>query len=305
MQWGHIKTLFILSFLILNIYLLIQFVDRQKDSDLGVLDSEEQSYEELLASENISIPDLNQDVTEASYINVSDKKFTSEEMDQLNSMEDLDAALVEDNFILAQFEDPLLVPANANAARITDIVEPYLLYPSEYQYWAWNEEANILLFFQVKDGSRPIYSNQNALLLFYLNDKDEITHYTQTMLGEAEQQGNAETLLPPLNAIGSLYDRGTLTQDEKVTELELGYLSRIESQVFAPTWRITINHEENYFINAIENLTYPGDDMEFLESTITNYMEKIEALPEEEELKEPFEAVIDQKFEEENRSETE
>ncbi|WP_249872304.1 two-component system regulatory protein YycI [Oceanobacillus saliphilus] len=305
MQWGHIKTLFILSFLILNIYLLVQFVDRQRDSDIGVLDSEDQSYEELFESENISLPDLNEDVTEANYINVSEITFTSEEIDQLNSMEDIAATLVEDNFILTQFEKPLPLPENADVNSITALLAPYMLYPSEYTYWAWNEETNILIFFQEIDNNRTIYFNQNALLLFYINDNDEITHYTQTMLGEAEQQGNAETLLPQINAIGSLYDRGSLAPDEDVTDVELGYLSRIESQVFAPTWRITIDEEENYFINAIENLTYPGEDMEFLQTTIDKYMDKIEILPEDNELKEPFTAVINQKFETENRSEPE
>lgn len=77
MQWGHIKTLFILSFLILNIYLLVQYVDRQQDSERPVLDeSKESSMEERLESENITIQtELESDVTESNYISVSQKNL--------------------------------------------------------------------------------------------------------------------------------------------------------------------------------------------------------------------------------------
>ncbi|MFC4024213.1 two-component system regulatory protein YycI [Oceanobacillus longus] len=306
MQWGHIKTLFILSFLVLNIYLLTQFIDKQRDSaDIGFLaDEESGSYEEQFESENIKIPELNQDVTEANYINVSEKTFTDEEMDELNNLDGLEATLVEDNFILSQFQKPITLPANPTNSNITNLVAPYLLYPDQFTYWAWDEESNVIVFFQEKD-NKPIYFNQNALLLFYLNDKNEITHYTQTMLGDAEQQGNTEESITQLQAIGSLYDRGSLTQDEEVTDISLGFLSRIESQVFAPTWKITIDEENYYFVNAIEGLVYSEDDSIFIQTTMENYIEKIKLLPDENDMKAPTLAVFNQKLDRENRSEPE
>ena len=35
MQWGQIKVLFILSFLVLDIFLLNQFMEKQQASELG------------------------------------------------------------------------------------------------------------------------------------------------------------------------------------------------------------------------------------------------------------------------------
>ena len=309
MQWGHIKTLFILSFLILNIYLLVQFVDRQQNSaDMGVLDSgnENASYEELFEQENITITaDLNQDQAETNYINVSEKEFTDEEVGQLNNISGLDATLVDDNFILAQFEEPLSLPANLTKNSVSDLVAPYLLYPEQYTYWAWDEEANVFMYFQQKD-NKPIYYNQNALLLFYVNDKNEITHYTQTMLGDVEKQGNTEEIISPIKAIGSLYDRGSLTQDENVSDVDLGFLSRIESQVFAPTWMIIINEEETYFVNAIEGLLYSEEESVFVQKAIANNLGIIRLLPDENDMKAPAIVVLNQKLDsEENRSELE
>ncbi|WP_087973885.1 two-component system regulatory protein YycI [Oceanobacillus rekensis] len=309
MQWGHIKTLFILSFLVLNIYLLVQFVERQQNSaEMGVLESsnENVSYEELFEQENITISaELSQDLSETNYINVSEKKFTDEEVGQLNNIDGLDATLIDDNFILAQFERPLSLPANLTKDNISDLVAPYLLYPEQYTYWVWDEESNIFMFFQQKD-NKPIYFNQNALLLFYVNDNDEITHYTQTMLGDAEQQGNTEEIISPIKAIGSLYDRGSLTQDENVSDVSLGYLSRIESQVFAPTWKVTINEDEIYFVNAIEGLVYSEEESVFIQKAIINNLDIIRLLPEENDMKAPAVVVLNQKLDsEENRSELE
>ncbi|WP_337017298.1 two-component system regulatory protein YycI [Oceanobacillus massiliensis] len=310
MQWGHIKSLFILSFLILNIYLLFQYVERQRDSDVENLDSGDNApLEEQLASENITITaDTDQEVTEANYISASQRSFTNEEVDQLNGIDNLQATLSGTYFILSQFDKPIPVPEDADADSITALVTPYLLDPDDYAYWGWDEELNIIMFFQRKEG-RTVYLNQNALLLFYLNDKNEITHYTQTMLGEAKKQGNTESLSQPRQAIGSLYQSRDLIQDQEVTDVQLGFVSRInseESQVFAPTWKVTVDGEKNYFVNAIEGIIYPGNDTEFLKMTLAeNYMGKISLLPEDNELKAPATAVFNQKLEQENRSETE
>ncbi|WP_010648862.1 two-component system regulatory protein YycI [Oceanobacillus massiliensis] len=310
MQWGHIKSLFILSFLILNIYLLFQFVERQRDSDVENLESgDNASLEEQLASENITITaDTDQEVTEANYISASQRSFTNEEMEQLNSIDNLQATLSGTYFILSQFDKPIPVTEDADEDSITALVTPYLLDPDDYAYWGWDEELNIIMFFQRKEG-RTVYLNQNALLLFYLNDKNEITHYTQTMLGEAKKQGNTESLSQPRQAIGSLYQSRDLIQDQEVTDVQLGFVSRInseESQVFAPTWKVTVDGEKNYFVNAIEGIIYPGNDTEFLKMTLAeNYMGKISLLPEDNELKAPATAVFNQKLEQENRSETE
>ena len=52
MQWGHIKTLFILSFLILNIYLITALIDRQKD--IGYLDNRELPMEDKLEAAGLN-----------------------------------------------------------------------------------------------------------------------------------------------------------------------------------------------------------------------------------------------------------
>ncbi|AXI11023.1 hypothetical protein CV093_21330 [Oceanobacillus sp. 143] len=308
MQWGHIKTLFILSFLILDIYLLVQFVQKQEEADNGILDNRELSFEEQLKAENITIPKLETGgIEKESYISVSQRLLTKEDVEPLMAKQGVSTEVIDNYFLVSQLEDPIPITESASKDNISELVESYLLFPEQYMYWGWNKDLNVLIFFQeIKD--RPVYFNQNAVALAFLNESNEITHLTQTMLGEPEPQGELQTLIPPLQSIKALYSRSYLNADEEVTgDVVLGYYARLlteGNQVIAPTWKVTVNEERNYFVNAIEGLASPANEIEFLHSTITSDEKKIAALDSESEVKHSFLEVIN-KLEIDNRSETE
>src|SRR5699024_6481156 len=84
MQWNQIKTIFILCFLVLDVYLLIKFIDKQEQTDLGVLEHENTSIEQQLASEDISLPELPTDIEEEEhYISVSPREFSEDDLEKL------------------------------------------------------------------------------------------------------------------------------------------------------------------------------------------------------------------------------
>lgn len=225
----------------------------------------------------------------------------------LNSIENLTAAVIDDEFIVAQLNEPVPIPINASDSRITELLAPNLAYADEYTFWDWNEDYRVLIFSQSKEG-RPIYLNGSAIILAYLNQDNEVTHYTQMMLGESSKQGTAQAINPPIQAIGTLFERNNLIQDDVVTEVKLGFLSRIPaegSHVFAPTWKVTVNESRNYFVNAIEGLVYAGTDKEFLNETIEKNITRIGSLPEESEIKESALHALEQSLEIGNRSEIE
>ena len=86
MQWGQIKTVFILGFLILNVYLLIQFLEKQDQEDLSLLDREESTIEEKLNSENITITrELSEEEEREPFLSVRQKIFDDDDKDQLTS----------------------------------------------------------------------------------------------------------------------------------------------------------------------------------------------------------------------------
>ncbi|WP_068676009.1 two-component system regulatory protein YycI [Oceanobacillus sp. Castelsardo] len=311
MQWGHIKTLFILSFLILNIYLVFQFVQKQQDADLGIIFSQETTIEDQLEADNIKIPKLDMNVKEETYILTSEKVFDEKELEKIQNKDDRQTVVINGNFIVSQLEEPIPIPKNASNQEISDLVKGQIFFPDEFVYWDWHKELNVLIFFQQIEG-RTVYYNEHGpgLLLVYLNDKNEITHYTETLLNKTDAQGSgSKPLIQPMQAIEALYNSNDLHPNEEVTKIKLGYYSRLieeGEQVFAPTWNVTVNGERNYFINAIEGFIFSSIDKTFLDTMIEDNIFKIHSLNDEEEKEfEPFLDMLNKKQQFKNRSEIE
>ncbi|MEC5425090.1 two-component system regulatory protein YycI [Virgibacillus sp. C22-A2] len=308
MQWSQIKTIFILCFLILDIYLLIQFVDKRNEADIDVISQPESSFDDRLKNENITVGDIQVNTTEASHISVSQKLFTEDELSQLDTYEDQTAEIVSNNMIASYFEEPIPLAENASVADISELVEQHILYPDDFRYWGWNSDLNVIVFVQEKD-DRPIYFNEYALLLLFLTEDYELSFYTQAMLGDTEPQGGMKTLTKPIQAIESLFNRNELVEDDEVTRMEIGYHTRIPLedgvQIFAPTYRVMVNDDRNYFVNAIEGHVLPIKDREFLLETIDSTIEKIRRLDEDNEVRTEVLPHLYQIQEESNWSDTE
>lgn len=305
MQWGHIKTVFILSFLILNIYLIGAFIDRQQE--VGYLENQELTIEDQLASEDISYDNLDVDITEATYISVVQRTLSEAELERLDEMDGQDIAVFNNNHIIATLEEPIEIQENTAPEAIETLLQGNVLYGEEYEYWGKNEELNILIFFQTKE-DRSIYYNENGLLLVYLNENNEATHYTQTILGESEVQGNLVALNQPSQVIGILFNGNYLRRGDEITDINMGYYSRISAegiQVFAPTWKIEVNDERNHFVNAIEGIIYDSDSYEFYMDIIRQNAAMLNGLAEDDERRTSILPELNKRLELDNRSETE
>lgn len=275
MQWGQIKTLFILCFLVLNIYLLYLVIDKQKEADIGVIEREDATIEERLESEDISydnLPKLEED--KEPFLYVEQKKFSKNDKKALGKLSNQESVVLDDNYIISAFEDPIKIPDDATGETVSSLFESEIIYADNYRFWNWNEDLNVLVFFQEKN-ERPIYFNMNGLVLVLLNDDNEAVGYIQTMLGESEEGEEEKSLIQPIKVIESLYLSNQLNGGESVNDMSIGYHTRVPlsdgMQVFVPTWKVKINDERDYYINAIEGFTFSASDSEFLHDTIETF----------------------------------
>lgn len=280
MQWSQIKTLFIVCFLILDVYLLIKFIDKQEQTDLSVLEHENTSIEQQLKSEDITLPELPTDIDEEeNYISVSPRVFSEDDLNDFDNLKK--ASIIDGSLIISTFKKPVPVPEEGSGSDIKSAFSDELLDIDDYRFWSWNEELNMLIFFQEKK-DRPIYYNENGIIFIFLNDDDEAVFYTQTMLEEMEANGDKYTLIEPIKAIEILYDSNELQTDDDISSVGMGFHTRIplESgvQVFSPTWRVTVNGDRNYFVNAIEGIVYSSLDINFLNDTLDVIAEKADAI---------------------------
>lgn len=296
MQWGHIKTLFILSFLVLNIYLISALVDRQQD--VGYLDNRELPIEDQLASAEIKYDSIQVDETQLAYISAGQKELDDEEISEFANSVNQTIEIFHENLIVSTMHRPIGIPQTMGIKELESIVKSNVLYGEEYSLWDWNEELNVIIFFQVKE-DRMIYYNENGLLLLFLNENNEVTHYVQTILGEAVVQGDLVQLNQPPQVIGQLFNANYLNRGDEVTDVKIGYYSRIAAegiQVFAPTWKVTVNNERNHFVNAIEGIIYENDQNDFLFHVISDYVTRIKISDDDNNLEESILPTLEERL---------
>lgn len=282
MQWSQIKTLFIISFLILDIYLLGQFFEKQNQANVEILEQQSSTIEQML-EEDIKVPELPEEVENEPFIAVSQKTFSEEELERIHNFKG-QWTVAEDNYIVSRLKKPIQISKKDSDEDIEMIVRSLIAFPEEYIFWEWNEELNVLIFFQEKMG-RPVYFNQNGVILVFLNSDHEIIFYTQTVLGEADAREDEKNLITPIKAIETLYQANELRTGDEVTKVDMGFHTRIPLangvQVFVPAWKVTVNQNYNHFVNAIEGWNFSSDEMNFLKESIEYDIEKIESFIDE------------------------
>ncbi|TFJ91982.1 two-component system regulatory protein YycI [Lentibacillus salicampi] len=309
MQWKQIKTLFILCFLVLDIYLLLMFINKQSAAEFALPDTSDSTFAQELEAADISVSaDLPSGTFSEPQLYLNQKSFTDDELAFFEDADNQQTVVMDDTFILSRFQEPVAIPDEADSSLINEIVKSNIPMADQYTFGSWNEEMNVLVFFQQKNDF-PIYYNQSGIVLVYLNDDNEMLFYTQTMLGEAGSSDEEQTLNEPIKAIQAIFEGNRLESGDEITDVNMGLHTRIPldngERVFSPTWAITVNHEEKFHVNAIENLVVSSDERTFLTGVITFTIEKIQKLDDASEMKSFVLAYLDELLASNQQSESE
>ncbi|MBB6454451.1 regulatory protein YycI of two-component signal transduction system YycFG [Salirhabdus euzebyi] len=272
MQWGQIKTIFIICFLILDIYLITQVL--AKESEPGELfNPETTSIREELEEKNINIENIPESSKKATYISASWHSFTEEELQTIKNQTVMNAG----DMIIADFNEPIVLSEDITVEEVTRKVTENILYSDKYVFWGWDEEKNIMLFFQQHNG-QPIYYNKGGMLYIQLNEENEMVSYGQTMLEEITLQSEETDVSKPIEAVEVLLENNKIFSGDHISSMELGYHTFFPFdngvQVFVPTWKVIVNNNQTHFINAMEGQIISKDEDEFI-TEIQQSIEKV------------------------------
>ncbi|RPF51105.1 two-component system regulatory protein YycI [Aquisalibacillus elongatus] len=264
MKWGQIKTIFIISFLVLNLFLLQELLNKVERSEYDTLDKS--TLEDQLAAQEIeySLPESGQ--TEA-YVSAERYQLTEDDMDDLGDLLDEQTIEVGENqeVIVSEFNEPLELDFE-NREEAISLIKEQVLYGDQYSFWDYYEEENVLLFFQ-KQNDRMVYFNETSSLIVQLDEEGRAIQYRQTLLEEVEHRTEEQETIDPINVIRTLYSSDFIMPESAVS-MKMGYqrLVPLEDgvQVFVPTWEVIVNDDEHYFVNAIEGQHIPNDELDFV-----------------------------------------
>lgn len=252
-DWGRTKTIFILIFLALDLFLVYQIIEKRTTAELEYMT--ESTIEEQLEADEITYGNLPKELERESYITAKRKKFISSDLMKLKNQT---ISFISDDWIISKLTKPIALPDRNIEAFLVEFLKENVISGNSYMYWGWDKKANKLLFFQTYR-ERPLFFNEYAMISMQLNKANEIISYEQKMMvdiKEIEEEGSNQEIIPPLKAIEILYNKDYLTSSGHITKVELGYYKNVpiseDVQIFVPTWHVVLDNEMDYFVNAID-----------------------------------------------------
>lgn len=253
MDWGRLKSIFIIAFLILDIFFLTQLMNKQKDNKLE--EKADVSLEENLNNAGIDYSGIPKDPIKDQYMSANTKVFSDKEVEKLKK--DQSVTVVDGSIIYSELAHPVKLPDKLNIQELEQYVKNNVLYGDQYGFGNYDEEAGTITFYQ-KHQDKFLFKNRSAHLIFYVKEDKEIYSYEQTMLEKIEPISEMEEVLPAIRAVEVIFRNRLLKPDSKIDKAELGYYTVVNmeaSQVLTPTWHVVVEHEgekESVLVNAFE-----------------------------------------------------
>lgn len=259
MDWSKTQSLFIVTFLILNIFLGYQLIEKKNSSQLDLL--KELSIDEQLAGQEITYAPLPKEPKEGTYISGKIKLFTKEDVANLKNQE-----VNYDSGALLQgiFKSPIKLISLKDEAYISQIVKENIILGNSYEVWKVDETAgrvvlfqhykNQVIFNQISSVDGKAMLNLSGVLVLNVNKNHEVVSYQQTLLTDFKEF-EKEEIQTPIKTLGLLLENGHLKWGSHVSKMEIGYYPLVplsESQVLTPTWHIVVDNQKDLYVNAIE-----------------------------------------------------
>ena len=247
MDWNKTKSLFIVVFLVLDIFLLYQFIGF-KMTKLEV--NKESTVEEKLEAAGIKYSSMPGGSVTEKTISAKAKVFTEKDISTLKNQ---NAVLGDENTIVSTLETPIAI--GTDEGKYFDLeafLKKEITGGTSYKFWS--KEDKTIIYSQVYN-ERVLFDNQDAQIVFQLNEKNEVVGYEQTMLDNIEEFNENQAIKPAVDALGSLLTNGYLSDGSEVTNPELGYYTLVEVTeseilVLVPTWHFKVNGQEDYFVEG-------------------------------------------------------
>ncbi|MCY8175773.1 WalRK two-component regulatory system regulator WalI [Bacillus inaquosorum] len=275
MEWNKTKSIFIVAFLILDIFLGYQFFQKWQatSKEYEVIKND---VEHDMKADHITYEGLNKEATEGYRITANQKTFTKEEIEALKDQKPLMDMPSDDHKVTSlkmKFTNPIALSKKNIEDDAQTLVSSKIQDGEKYKLWKVDKSKKEIVFFQTYEG-HYIYqktdnsSNMIGQVVLHLNAKNEVVSYDQTTL-ETFKQIQKESLITEMDAVELLYYQNQLKEYSTVKSCKFGYVAQYpltSTQVLAPVWRITVEYDKK--VNGEKKTVQESFTVNALESTI-------------------------------------
>ncbi|MCO4852419.1 two-component system regulatory protein YycI [Bacillus vallismortis] len=275
MEWNKTKSIFIVAFLILDIFLGYQFFQKWQSTskDYEVIKND---VEHDMKADHITYEGLNKEATEGYRITANQKAFTKDEIEALKDQKPLMDMPSDDRKVTTlkmKFTNPIALSKKKIEDDAEALVSSKIQDGEKYKLWKVDKSQKEIIFFQTYE-DHYIYqqtdtsSNMIGQVILRLNDKNEVVSYDQTTL-ETFKQIQKESLITEMDAVELLYYQNQLKEYSTIKSVKFGYVAQYpltSTQVLAPVWRITVEYDKK--VNGEKKTVQEYFTVNALESTI-------------------------------------
>lgn len=263
MDWSKAKTLLILTFLILNVYLAVQLIDRMVDPRIATTNADGKT---VLKERKIDEKKLQPVSKEIGYL-TAEVDSSSLAPEPGSPIQDAITSVKNQIEWSVRLTKPHPLEAKAMRDSATSFVQASVVYGTDYTFWKYDSKHKEMTFVQTYK-EQPLYSTPQqsreddamigpSLLVLQLNEQKEIVSYKQRHLNKVVRQAQDVTLLSASESVIQLSEQGLFPASKRMTSQKLGYFCLVTEgtksvQILPPTWQIELNGEELYFVNAID-----------------------------------------------------
>ncbi|MFD0050655.1 two-component system regulatory protein YycI [Actinomycetes bacterium NPDC127524] len=251
MDWNKTKTIFIMVFLILDIFLLYQFIEKRNSSKYDLMSKT--STEDLIKEDDIKYVNMPKESLKEKFLIAKSKVFEKKDIQELQNQKV--QILSGGTQIRGIFKNKISLSDKFQSNQLDTYLKGNILNGDQYRFWSYDKTNNVLIYYQYAD-NKTFFNNSKGKLKLFLNDNREIASYEQTFLEGINEQSNKEKeILPASQAIENLYIDGDIPAKSEV-KAELGYYNSLQSSsvsnLLIPTWKITVNDKKDLFVNAFD-----------------------------------------------------
>ena len=261
MDFKKIENIFLITFLLLNIYLLVSYFNR---NDIQQATSAPGQVNLLREMEQIgiNIPALQEEERDVYYVQADSNELLEDNVDQLENQAGSVAA--DGSLYTSILSDPIEIEGNPedgfteeDYATLDAFVQSgSVLFGENYTYLRYDRSQNRFVYAQVVEGI-PVADGTSEISLFYGNNSNIIS-YQQTYAGPMTTQGSPQSVITDGQAIQILFQNQEISSNSTVGQPILSYYRTLyleDLSMYGPVWFVPVsdtNGEKILRVDALE-----------------------------------------------------
>lgn len=247
MDFKKIENIFLVTFILLNIYLLVSFLNRY-DLQYASTTPDQVNVLREMEQRGIELPSFPEEDREVYSMQADSHNLLEEQVEELEGQA---GSIIEDGrFYRSLLTDPIELEGNAEEAftdedqeTLDDFVNSSaVLFGEEYQFARFDSEQNRFIYYQNVNGV-PVADGTSELSL-YVDQNGEVFSYEQSYAGPMTEQGSSLDIISDREAVEILFTNNELSSNVTVHQPTLTYYRTLELEdlsLYGPLWLVRVS----------------------------------------------------------------